>query len=62
MPVVVVGEAALMANIFIFIFSFGNHNLYKTYGQCEGFHGTALVIEDTETPGALLESRAQVTV
>lgn len=42
----------------------GVYNLYNTYGQCEGIHGTALAIEDAETLGALLskvESRAQVS-
>jgi hypothetical protein len=51
--------------VFLFLFyPLRIYNLYNTYGQCEGLHSTALVIEDAETLGALLsrvESPAQVS-
>lgn len=53
-----------IASLLFLFYPLGIHNLYNTYGQCEGFHGTALVIEDAETLRALLsrvESRTQVS-
>ena len=50
------------------MYSYSYSILWESYiipcGQCESIHGTALVIEDAETMGALLsrvESRAQVS-